>query len=173
MRLAGVTQHPTGAWTTQAARVRRRVPQRRRDGHPHSSLHRSPMPTPNAGSGRYAASCWTAPHLEPPPPRAVTAARIRRARQHAPTAPQSWTTPTRQPRRCRLPARPADPTTPHLQRTHQPVPPSSLNPTPASPTLATSGLDTAAPRIQIRCQPPLRPENAHAAPRRVSGTHRV
>jgi hypothetical protein len=63
---------------------------------------------------------WSRRHLE------QNAARICRALQLAPTASQSLSTRAQRSRSRRVSARPADPTTPNLQRTHQPVPPSSL-----------------------------------------------
>src|SRR2546423_1033388 len=108
------------------------------------------------------------PHLEPPPPRTAPP-RVRRALQHAPTAPQPRPTRTRHARSRRVPARPPDPTTPHLQRTHQPVPPSSLNPrqrpTPHELCL-TSTRPLPTPRSDIKHR------GWSPTAERVSGTHR-
>jgi hypothetical protein len=74
----------------------------------------------------------TAPSSGTAPPRTAPA-RLRRALQHPPAPPRPRPTRTRHSRRRRVPARPTNPATPHLQRTHQRVPPSSLNtPTTAS-----------------------------------------
>jgi putative transposase len=150
VHLAGITRNPTGAWTAQAARnftIRNNLAIRfvihdgagqftgtvddvfRSDG---ATIIRTPLYTPVANAY---AEPWvgTVRHelcdrtlMEPPTTRTAPP-RIRPPLQHAPTASQPWTTSTERDGSCRVSGRPTDPTTPHLQRTHQPVPSSSLN----------------------------------------------
>jgi putative transposase len=179
VHLAGITTNPTGHWTAQAARnlMMSAGPRIRfliRDGAGQfagafdevfrsdgATIIRTPPYTPvaNAYAERWVGDRTSRgvrpdPHLEPATPR-TTAARVRRALQHAPPAPQPRATRTQRTRSCRVSARPADPTTPHLQRTHQPVPPSSLNPpTTANPTPASATSERPLPHNATHDKPP-------------------
>ncbi len=151
VHLAGITTNPTGAWTTQAARnfmmrYDRTIRFLIRDGagqfvaafdevfrsdgttiiRTPPYAHRSRTRTRNAGSAPCAASSSTAPSSgtanNSNSSSATTSSTTTRT---DPTAARP--TRTRQSRRRRVSAWPADPTTPDLRRTHQRVPPSSLN----------------------------------------------
>ena len=73
-------------------------------------------------------------------------------------------------RRRRLPARPTDPTTPHLRRTHQRVPPSSLNHPDNGHPIARTSLRRA--RLSDR-MPRHNPGWSERTAELVSGTHKV
>jgi len=150
VHLAGVTGNPTGAWTTQAARNFTMLDKRavrfvirdgagqflagfddvfRADG---ATIIRTPPYTPVANSyaerwvgtvRRELLDCtlvWNRPHLG-----RLLAEYVEHYNTHRPH--RSLGQRARQPRSHRTPARPVDPTTHHLQRTHQRVPPRSLN----------------------------------------------
>jgi putative transposase len=137
VHLAGITRHPTGDWTTQAARnfnVRhtRRIRFLIRDhGSPFVAAFDSVFRAEGAtiirtdlrprrermrgALGRHRAPRTYRSHarLEPCASR-TTPRRVRRALQHPPAPPIARSTRTRRTRRRRIPAWPADPTTLNL-----------------------------------------------------------
>jgi len=140
------TSSPPASMTCSAVTARRSSAPRR--------TRRSRTPTPNGGRDRAPRTARPDPDLEPPTPRAA-ATRICRALQRAPSASQPRSTRTRQSRSCRVSARSTDPTIPHLQRTHQPIPPSSLKSlTTANPTPATSTSTRLLPHPMLQDESP-------------------
>jgi hypothetical protein len=108
-------------------RVRRDLPKRQHHDYPHATAHTGRERLPGTlGSHRAPRAPRPHPHLEPSATRRAPV-RVRRALQRTPAPPQPRATPSRQRRDRRVPIRPTHPTIPHLRRTHQRVPPSSLN----------------------------------------------
>ena len=122
--------------------------------------------------GRHRAARTVRPHLHLEPATTPTApTRIRRALQHAPTAPQLRATRAQHCRSCRVSARPADPTTPHLQRTHQRVPPSSLNDSDNGQPITSTSASTrplSHPRADINVDDARQQPNTFPAPTRAN-----
>ena len=144
------------------------LPKRRSDDHPHATSH--PGRERVCGTlGRHRAPRPPRPHphLEPPPTRTAPT-QVHRALQHASAPPKPRATRTQRSRRRRASDRPADPMTPHLRRTHQRVPPGSLN----HPDNDQSTTNTPIQRVRSPATRSVRaPTVPHRSPNRVSGTH--
>ena len=141
-----------------------------------TTIIRTPPYTPvaNAFAERWVGTvrrelCDRVAHLEPTTPH-TTPARVRRALQHAAAAPLPQSTRTERRRGRRVSARPTDPTTPHLQRTHQRVPTSSLNASRQRPNRPGDvDFDAPAPPARVGHHPRRRRSRAD----HVSGTDRL
>ena len=178
VHLAGITTNPTGAWTTQAARnfmmrYDRTIRFLIRDGAGQfvgafdevfrsdgTTIIRTPPRTPvaNAYAERWVGTVrrelldrtliWNRRQLEQ-----LLREYVEHYNTHRPHRSLGQRAPDNRGSR-RVPARPADPTTPHLRRTHQRVPPSSLNhPDNGQPMRKHVSFDAPAPHATSRRGP--------------------